>query len=405
MSRQAEAEQPVVLHAMRDFLPLTENWVYEQMRSTPGFKAVVACDRRLHDEWFPWPVVHELPREPLGRGLVWLNRLHRHWRFANWPGAYRGLLKQHSPALIHAHFGDRGVLMLGAALRFGLPLVTTFYGYDVSKLPRERKWLPRLRWLFARGDRFLVEGPHMRRALLALGAPPERTFVHHLGIDLTGIPFAVRTPGAGPMRVLMAASFREKKGLAYGLRAFCRLASRRPGELSLSVIGDGPLRPELEGIVAQEGAAHQVTWLGYQPHSAFQAALASAHLFVSPSVVARDGDSEGGAPVSLLEAQASGVPILATWHADVPEATVPGRSAVLVMERDVAALEQQLEWFLDHPGAWAGMGLVGRQHVVRHFDAARQGERLAVHYREVIQGQGPTDGRVHSKGRWPFERS
>jgi colanic acid/amylovoran biosynthesis glycosyltransferase len=379
---KAAALRPVVLHAVRAYLPVTENWIHEQLRQLEAFRPVVVCDVPEQPEVFPVEALHVL--EPGPPWLAWVNRLHRRLWHANWPGTYDGVIRACRPALIHAHFGDRGVLMSATALRHGLPLVTTFYGYDVSKLPREPKWRPRLARLFTLGDRFLVEGPHMRDSLVGLGCPPEKVFVHHLGVDPTRYPFRLRRPGPGPMRLLAAASFREKKGLAYALEAFGRVAARRPGRLALTVIGDGPLRDALRAIVEAHGVEDEVRWLGYQPHDVFLAEALDAHLLVAPSVVAADGDSEGGAPVALLEAQATGLPVLGTWHADVPEVTRPGGSAWLVPERSVEGLEERLEWMLDHPEAWAEMGRIGRAHVTAAFDSRHLARDLEAHYREVL---------------------
>jgi colanic acid/amylovoran biosynthesis glycosyltransferase len=377
--------RPVVMHAVREYLPRTENWIFEQIRQAKGVFPVVVADAKSNPDAFPLADVHAASELPLAGAVDFVNRVHRRAAYANWPGTYAGVIGTYRPSVIHAHFGDRGVLMLGTALKHGIPIVTTFYGYDVSKMPLEAKWVPRLRWLFEKGDRFLAEGPHMRGKLIALGCPAEKVFVQHLGVEPAAIPFRERTPDGGPTRVLMAASFREKKGLAYGIEAFARVATRRPGALLLTVIGDGPLRPELEAIVARHQAGSFVRWLGYQPHHVFLEEALAAHLFVSPSVVAADGDTEGGAPVTLIEAQATGLPILATTHADIPEVTVPGRSAHLVAERDADALEERLAWLVDHPEAWAEMGRAGRAHVEAEFDSQVLGKRLEEHYRAIMR--------------------
>lgn len=379
--------QPVVLHAVRAYLPLTENWIHVQLRQARAFRPAVVCDTRLNAEAFPLSPVFALDEAPGATVLDGLNRLHRRLWYANWPGAYAGVVRACRPSLIHAHFGDRGVLMAGLADRHRLPLITTFYGYDVSKLPREPKWRRRLAWLFRRGDRFLAEGPHLREALVALGCPPEKAFVQHLGIDLTRLSFEPRIAPDGPVRLLMAASFREKKGLQYGLEAYARLAALRPGAAELTIIGDGPLRDSLRRTAEEAGVGGGVRWLGYQPHEAFLEEARRAHLFLAPSVVAADGDSEGGAPVTLLEVQATGLPVLATWHADIPEVVLPGRSAHLVPERDVDALLAGLVQLIDHPERWAAMGLAGRRHVEAAFDAGGQAQRLEDHYREILDLQ------------------
>ncbi len=378
--------RPVVVHAMRKFLPLTENWVYEQIRQTTGFFPVVVCDEKTETAAaFPLADIHAATDLPLARAYHELNRFHRRFLYANWPGTYARVFEDFRPVALHAHFGDRGVLMLGTALKHRVPLITTFYGYDVSKMPLEAKWLPRLAWLFEHGDRFLAEGPHMRERLIVLGCPAEKVFVHHLGVAPAAIPFRVRHPADGPTRVLMAASFREKKGLAFGLEAFARVAARRPGQLLLTIIGDGPLRDDLRAIAEAHRIMPAIRWLGYQPREVFLAEALAAHIFMSPSVVAADGDTEGGAPVTIIEAQATGLPVLATTHADIPAVTVPGRSAYLVPERDADALEARLEWLVDHPEAWAGMSRAGRALVEAEFDSTLLGKRLEGHYRAVMR--------------------
>lgn len=379
--------RPVVMHAVRAYLPLTENWIYEQIRQASGFFPVVVCDEKSNLRDFPLTEVHADGDRRFSSAFDLLNKVHRRLAYANWPGSYRGVVKRYRPQLIHAHFGDRGVLMLGTARRYKIPLVTTFYGYDVSKLPREEKWVPRLKWLFEHGDVFLAEGPVLRQKLIDLGCAPEKARVHHLGVDVMRIPFQERQAPEGPVRLLMAASFREKKGLRYGLEAFARLAARRKNAVRLTIIGDGPLKGELRELAKALGVQHLIRWLGYQPHDVFLREALDAHLFLSPSVVAADGDTEGGAPVAIIEAQATGLPILATTHADIPEVTRPDQSAFLVAERDVDALEVRLEHLVDHPELWGPMGQAGRRHVMAEFNASEQGKRLELIYREVMRAR------------------
>ena len=86
---------------------------------------------------------------------------------------------------------------------------------------------------------------------------------------------------------------------------------------------------------------------------------ARADVFLHPSVVDSAGASEGGAPTTILEAQALGMPVVSTLHCDIPNVTVPGESAVLVAERDPEALADALRDLLDHPERgrrWAARG-------------------------------------------------
>jgi colanic acid/amylovoran biosynthesis glycosyltransferase len=222
--------------------------------------------------------------------------------------------------------------------------------------------------------------------------------VHHLGIDLSLIPFRPRRWTRGePLRVLMAGSFREKKGFPYALEALARL--RKRVSLDVTVIGDEHGEPRtirekqkiMEAI--ERGELSGCTrLLGYQPYRVVVEEALRHHVFISPSVTASDGDTEGGAPVSLIEMSASGMMIVSTTHCDIPGVILHGQTGWLAPERDVDALVAHLEWIIEHPERWADMQRAGRAHVEAEFDARRQGERLAAIYHELTASRAATGG-------------
>jgi colanic acid/amylovoran biosynthesis glycosyltransferase len=108
-------------------------------------------------------------------------------------------------------------------------------------------------------------------------------------------------------------------------------------------------------------------------------------VFLHPSVVDDEGRSEGGAPTTILEAQALGVPVVSTLHCDIPYVTRPGESALLVPERDGPALADALRTLLDDPARREAMGRAGRRHVEEHHDIAREAERLEHRYLALIR--------------------
>jgi colanic acid/amylovoran biosynthesis glycosyltransferase len=118
------------------------------------------------------------------------------------------------------------------------------------------------------------------------------------------------------------------------------------------------------------------------------------HVFLSPSVVAADGDTEGGAPVSLIEMSASGMMIVSTTHCDIPGVILDGQTGLLAPERDVDALVDHLHWIVSHPERWLDMQRAGRAHMEAEFDARRQGERLAAIYRELAAAHAQAGGAV-----------
>jgi colanic acid/amylovoran biosynthesis glycosyltransferase len=349
----------------------------------------VLATRLLNTDYYPLEKVFH-PENPLSGRCPIIDRVFR--RFGFYPpevtACYRRILDRFPPAVIHAHFGWDGYFMLRLKRRAGAPLITRFYGYDIGILPRLPLWQRRFRRLFAEGDGFIVEGNFMKGTLESLGCPSHKIAVHHLGVELESIPYKQREYGGGPLRILIAATFKEKKGIEYALRAIALLANRQIGrKLQVTVVGDGELRDHLHGLALDLGIAADITWRGRQPHTVFIEELYLSHVFLSPSVTAADGDTEGGAPVALIEAQASGLPVISTLHADIPEIVRDGETGCLVPERDVAAIASAIEAFLKNPTRVARLGRRAREHAVAHFDAFTQGRQLTEIYNEVIRSR------------------
>lgn len=230
----------------------------------------------------------------------------------------------------------------------------------------------------------------MGRQLVKLGCPEDRLLVHHLGVATERIEFAPRQPTSTP-QILMCGSFREKKGFDDGLLAIGKalqgLRSKAQG-VRIVLIGDGPERPRVEAAIEAAGLAGRVTMPGMLPYSEVIRILGESHLLLQPSRVAQDGDSEGGAPVILLDAQAAGVPIVATHHADIPEYVVHGETGLLARERDIDGLALHIETLLREPERWARMGQAGRRHVEAGYDAIHQCHKLEKIYDDIAAGRG-----------------
>ena len=95
-----------------------------------------------------------------------------------------------------------------------LPLVTTFYGFDVTQLPREDIWNKAYQRLFKEGDLFLVEGNNMKHSLMEIGCSSEKIVIQHIGVNTEKINFKERTfPSDGKIVILFCGRFVEKKGL------------------------------------------------------------------------------------------------------------------------------------------------------------------------------------------------
>ena len=116
----------------------------------------------------------------------------------------------------------------------------------------------------------------------------------------------------------------------------------------------------------------RVDRLGYVSYSRFLHELDRGHILLQPSKTAANGDSEGGAPVVLLDAQAARVPVVSTRHADIPEYVIDGEGGLLAAEKDIDGLTERLCELLLDPGMRARMGDAGRKHVEEHYNAELQ---------------------------------
>ena len=224
-----------------------------------------------------------------------------------------------------------------------------------------------------------------------LGCPADKLRIHHLGVDLDALPFRPRSwhPG-NVLRVLIAASFREKKGIPIAIQALAKIAEEVP--LQVTVIGAAGAGPKSQAekrrileAIAESGLSERVRLLGYQPHSVLLEEAYRHHVFLSPSLTASDGDSEGGAPVSLIEMMATGMPVVSSRHADIPEVIKHGISGFLADERDAHKLAACLRWLVAEPGQWFRVCAAARGHVEREFDAYLQGKRLAAIYTDLAE--------------------
>ena len=390
-SATTKNEIPTVGHFVRPYLFQTGTWIYTQLINMKRYRPFVLTSALENQDQFPFDKVYYYAQPFKGS---------RRWQIAlrkGYEALTRGLeryyaevIKVHKAQLLHAHFGTEGYNNLGIQKKTALPLVTTFYGLDVSKRPKERpKWRERYRLLFDAGALFLAEGPFMAQALVDLGCPARKVRIQHLGVDVQRLQFMPRSRGDGQrVRILMACSFREKKGIPYGIEAFAKAVRKYPN-MELRIIGGAKTRSErrlmerCKGIALREGIAKRVGFLGYIPYSDYLKETTAAHIFLAPSVRARDGDTEGGAPVSVIEASAAGLPVIATRHCDIPNVIIDDETGVLVPERDIEALAEAILSLACAPESWPALGEAGRRRVEKEFDLLQQVWRLESIYDDV----------------------
>ncbi len=386
-----EDHKRVIAHLVSSYLFLTGTWIHRQIVNTKRYKPVVLTTKTENLDIFPFePIFSYGHLSTIEKVFI---RLRNHAFNGVYYNFFYGLLRKHKAVLMHCHFGSCGVTFLNVKKKLGLPMVTAFYGFDMSVLPRDPDWRAKYKTLFAEGERFLAEGTHMKKCLVELGCPESKITVQHLGVDLDDFPLVPRRIGPdGKIHILVAASFKEKKGIPYALEAFARVRQEHKN-VCLTLVGDssGHTKEEQEKqkileILTKHDMQGSVRWLGFQPYPVLREILRTHHLFLSPSVTATDGDTEGGSPVTITEAQATGMPVVSTFHADIPEVVLNGKTGLLSPERDIQALAANLEYLVAHPNLWDEMGRQGRRHIEKEYSISVQVRKLEGIYSAILSG-------------------
>ncbi|MEW6555808.1 MAG: glycosyltransferase [Elusimicrobiota bacterium] len=371
-----------VIHYLRGpYLETTENWIFNQIKNLSRYKPVVYCHGIKNLDIFPIQNIISLDlAKSFFNPVIFFNKLCSDI-FHFYP-SFALFLAKDKPVIIHAHFGPAGYWFLPLKKLFKLPLVTTFYGYDLSKLPKKHtRWQKRYKKLFRYGEIFLVEGSHMKKCLMELGCPETKIIVHHLGVDLNNIKFMPRKISAdGEIKILVCGRFKPKKGIPDAVEAFGIVKNKIPNlKLKLTIIGNscGSQLEELEKTkilnkIKKYKIENSIDLLGYKPYSFFLKEIYRNHIFLSPSITPSDGETEGGVPVSIIEASASGMPVVSTTHCDIPEVILDGHNGYLVPEQDVESLAEKLKFLVLNPDSWYQLGLKGREHIEKNYDIIKQ---------------------------------
>jgi len=286
--------------------------------------------------------------------------------------------------IIHCHYGPNGVF--GVSIKHAgidVKLVTTFHGYDANRYPliAGKDVYHRL---FKYGALFTTNTNFTKQQIIKLRCDEKKIKILPVGLKIERFAFspAQKTPDK-PINILTVARLVEKKGHEYAIRALAKVLEKHT-KISYFIAGDGPLMSHLKSLVCQLHLENHVKFVGPVTQDEVLDLYHHAHIFILPSVTARDGDMEGQGLV-LQEAQAVGLPVISTRHNGIPDGVLDGQSGFLVPEKDSDALAQKLEFLIEQPQTWPKMGRIGHDFVKNNFDIKVLNQRLAKFYQDLLQ--------------------
>ncbi len=285
--------------------------------------------------------------------------------------------------IVHSHFATKNILgpqLKNAGIIKG-KLVSTFYGYDITGfIKKNGKDIYDI--LFKEADLITVIVKHWKKKLIDLGCDPEKITTQRIGIKAE--KFKVRnTQNGSASRILSIARFVEKKGIEYGLRAFAKVNRKNPG-VTYKIVGEGPLKNKLKLLVDRLGIKEKVNFLGPRNQNEIIEIIKKSDIFLAPSVTARNGDQEG-TPVVLMEAMASGIPVVSTLHGGIPELVQNEVSGFLVDERNAEALADKIDILLQNPKLRRNFGENGRKNVLEKFNSNKLNDDLVNIYQGLLR--------------------
>jgi glycosyltransferase involved in cell wall biosynthesis len=292
-------------------------------------------------------------------------QLHAAWRLAR-TGAFD---------VIHAHWAlPQGWIAALLKRAYGIPVLTTTHGGDIYAL----KSAPAIRakqFALRSSDRVTAVSTALKRRVIALGVDEQRVDILPMGVDTSRFAPDAASPELrtrinplGPV-LLFVGRLVEKKGARYAVEAMSTIASLHPGA-HLVVIGDGPERPKLEKLTRERHLQDRVLFLGSVPNAELPAYYASADVFIGPSVVEPNGDTESFGVV-FAEAMASGCPVVATDAGGIADVTGNGELACLVPQRDAEAIAAAVDELLHNRPRHADLRAAGIEAMRTRFDHRR----------------------------------
>lgn len=287
-------------------------------------------------------------------------------------------LKESDVSILHSHFGQNGYASLCVAKYLQIPHVTTFHGFDVTiedlnapsvgvLLKKFRRDIQRLQ---KSGTLFVAVSDFIRSKLIDLGFDEKRVITNYLGIDLE--KFKLRSTAKRQMKIICIARHVEYKGHQYLIEAMVRVNTVFP-EAELVIVGSGPLTDSLKELAVK--CEINCLFTGRLSSDEVQAELESSMVYCQPSVAIENGHEEALA-LTIVEAQAMGVPAVVFDSGGMKEALIDGESGYVVNQRDTNELGNKIIDLLTDKFKWQCFSSKAREQVERRHNLTIQNEKL-----------------------------
>jgi colanic acid/amylovoran biosynthesis glycosyltransferase len=277
--------------------------------------------------------------------------------------AFLNFLDHSKIAVVLAEYGPTGVSVMDACRKANIPLIVHFHGYDAYVQAVINENSKTYREMFKQCAAIVVVSQDMAGQLISLGAPEEKIHLNSCGVDIS--LFNGSKPEDMPPLFASVGRFVDKKGPQLTLLAFEKVLHSCP-DARLVMVGDGPLLESSKQLSSSLNMDTAVTFTGAITHEMIAELFRKLRGFVQHSVRTSSGDMEG-TPVSILEAGASGLPVVSTRHGGIKEAVLHDQTGFLVEEGDIEMMAQYISKLATDPYVAAKMGSAARVHIASNY--------------------------------------
>lgn len=306
-------------------------------------------------------VVHKLIKTFVGRNNF----------FSNY--GVKKYLKNNKIDIVLANYGISASHMMPVCKALNIPLLVIFHGHDATNKKTLHKYKKKYQNLFNYASSIIVVSEEMKKGLINYGADAKKVQVVSCGVNTS--KFQPELNITKEKNFLAVGRFTAKKGPLHTIRAFNQVLQKFP-EAKLSMVGKkNGLYKECFDLVIELGIENAINFTGILNQKEIADLMSNSFTFVQHSMVAPNGDMEG-TPVSIMEACASGLPVVSTFHGGIKDAVIHKKTGFLVNEGDINQMAEYMIYLCENPKIAHDLGLNGAKHIAENYNQQKQIKKL-----------------------------
>ena len=359
---------------LSNYLNISETFIYQRIINFKEFEPIVLCYGTSNLDLFPYSRIYTF-----GSKNAFLENFQRfifvNFKFSKY---FEEVLKSNNIKLLQVHFAPRAMEILWLSRKLKIPQVNFFHGTDLDLYIKNRRHSKKLINLINSTKASIVSCESIKRSLVDIGCSKAMIIVNYAGIDLEKFSFSIKKPKAEgeEIKLLMVGRLIWKKGFEYGIESF-QLAKRTYPNLSLRIVGDGPLKNALASQSKRFRLTNSISFLGSLSPEKVQEEMKEADILLAPSI-------EEGIPNVIKEALACGIPVISTYAGGIPEIIDDGKNGFLVRKRDADQLAEKIKHLIKNRQIWPEFAKAGRKKVEAKFDVKKQMIELEFLYKDIL---------------------